>query len=78
MCQLKPNDYEPLLKDALTCFFCNTEMKNMPALKVHLQGEWEKLKRRKTDKCKRKIQEVDVLDNIESEASQSKKVEADS
>lgn len=73
--QLKPNDYEPLLKDTLTCFSCNAEIKNMPTLKVHLQEEWEKLKQWKTGKCKRKVPGVD---DIESEASPFKKFKANS
>ncbi|ESK93045.1 hypothetical protein Moror_8948 [Moniliophthora roreri MCA 2997] len=32
---------EALLKEGLDCFHCEREMKNMPALKEHLQIEWD-------------------------------------
>ncbi|KAF8959029.1 hypothetical protein BDZ97DRAFT_1839470 [Flammula alnicola] len=41
--QLKPSNYEPILKESLSCFHCDTEMKNMPSLKTHLQEEWDNL-----------------------------------
>jgi aprataxin len=41
----KPNgpreQYEPLLKSGLTCCHCREEFANIPALKRHLESEWE-------------------------------------
>jgi aprataxin len=42
MSKLKKTAYEPLLKEALSCWRCDKAVKNMPAMKVHLQEEWEK------------------------------------
>ncbi|KAA1469527.1 HIT-like protein, partial [Dentipellis sp. KUC8613] len=39
--QLKKSEYEPRLKEDLVCFRCERALKNMPALKAHLQEEWD-------------------------------------
>ncbi|KAH9951992.1 HIT-like domain-containing protein, partial [Amylocystis lapponica] len=41
MSKLKPSQYEPLLKEDLSCWRCGEELKNMPKLKAHLQEEWD-------------------------------------
>ncbi|GHJ87757.1 hypothetical protein NliqN6_4159 [Naganishia liquefaciens] len=40
-----PKAWEPLLKSDLHCWRCNQPFSNMPALKVHLEEEWSRLKR---------------------------------
>nr|GAT58734.1 predicted protein [Mycena chlorophos] len=53
MAQLKPKQYEPILKEDLVCWRCDKTMKNMPTLKAHLQEEWDKvLKREETKSLK--------------------------
>jgi C2HE / C2H2 / C2HC zinc-binding finger len=54
MSDLKKSQYEPLLKDKLSCWRCGQEMKNMPAMKAHLQEEWEKEKTTEKAKLERK------------------------
>jgi len=60
---IKPTKYEPILKEPLTCFHCNAEMKNIPVLKKHLEEEWDKFERRARGRKKR----------IEAEASNTSK-----
>jgi aprataxin len=43
---LAPKKYELRLKDALVCFRCGKPAKNMPALKNHLQEEFDALRKR--------------------------------
>lgn len=45
---LTPEKHEPRLKDALVCFRCGETMKNMPALKNHIQREFDALRKRET------------------------------
>jgi hypothetical protein len=54
--RLAPEKYEPRLKDALVCFHCGCgeTAKNMPALKKHLQDEFDALRKREVGKSKRK------------------------
>lgn len=54
MSQLKPSQYEPLLKEPLECWRCNKEFKNMPLLKTHLQEEWDAEAKREKAKLERK------------------------
>lgn len=54
MSQLKPSQYEPLLKEQLECWKCNREFKTMPLLKAHLQEEWEAEAKREKAKLERK------------------------
>lgn len=56
----KLTKYEPILKEDLACFHCDTSLKNMPTLKTHLQEEWNKLERRAQEcaKRKRKLEEI--------------------
>ncbi|KAI0006211.1 hypothetical protein BJV74DRAFT_792568 [Russula compacta] len=49
-----PEEHEPRLKDALVCFRCSETAKNMPALKKHLQEEFDALRKREVGKLKRK------------------------
>ncbi|KAH9001071.1 HIT-like protein [Lactarius akahatsu] len=44
--RLAPEEYEPRLKYALECFRCEQPAKNMPALKKHLQDEFDALRKR--------------------------------
>lgn len=46
MAELKPSKYEPILKEDLVCFRCHKPQKNIPALKMHLQTEWDNLRKR--------------------------------
>jgi aprataxin len=55
--RLTPEKYEPCLKDALVCFHCGETVKNMPALKKHLQDEFDALRKREVGKSKRKREE---------------------
>ena len=48
MAKLKASEYEPILKEDLSCFWCHSHQKNMPTLKAHLQEEWNKLEKRAT------------------------------
>jgi aprataxin len=63
MSDLTKSQYEPLLKDDLSCWRCGEGMKNMPTLKAHLQEEWdnerkrEKAKLAKKEKTKRNLPE---------------------
>ncbi|KAH8980929.1 HIT-like domain-containing protein [Lactarius hatsudake] len=43
--RLAPEEYEPRLKYALECFRCDQPAKNMPALKKHLQDEFDALRK---------------------------------
>ena len=45
MAKLKASEYEPILKEDLSCFRCHSHQKNMPTLKAHLQEEWNKLEK---------------------------------
>ncbi|KZT09487.1 HIT-like protein [Laetiporus sulphureus 93-53] len=54
MSQLKPSQYEPLLKEPLVCWRCDKEQKNMPTLKTHLQEEWDEEAKREKAKLERK------------------------
>lgn len=56
MASLSPSKYEPLLKGPLSCFHCNSEKKNIPTLKEHLQEEWEKQRTRIETRKKRKLE----------------------
>ncbi len=46
MSELKRSQYEPLLKDDMSCFHCGQGFKTIPKLKEHLQDEWNKLAQR--------------------------------
>jgi hypothetical protein len=54
MARLAPAEYEAHLKDELVCFHCGETAKNMPALKKHLQDEFDALRKREVGKLKRK------------------------
>ncbi|KAG6818167.1 hypothetical protein H0H87_000072 [Tephrocybe sp. NHM501043] len=54
MAKLDFKQYEALLKEDLACFHCGSSMKNMPALKAHLEEEWDKLASREKGKLERK------------------------
>ncbi|KAF9532911.1 hypothetical protein CPB83DRAFT_806534 [Crepidotus variabilis] len=86
---LKPSNYEPVLKEALVCFHCNREIKNVPTLKDHLQEEWDKLQDRakkaaaRSAKLKRKTPEAsgnasepkaDQNEVVEEEEPESKRL----
>ncbi|KAJ7774766.1 hypothetical protein B0H16DRAFT_1508264 [Mycena metata] len=46
--------YEPMLKEDLSCWRCNTSMKNIPTLKAHLQEEFDALAKREKAKIERR------------------------
>ncbi|KAH8980925.1 HIT-like domain-containing protein [Lactarius hatsudake] len=64
MRRLAPEDYEPRLKRVFECFRCGQRGKNMPALKKHLQEEFDALRRRegKSKKRRREAEDVSVSD----------------
>jgi len=39
--KLLPTTFLPILKQDLSCWRCDSVMKNMPTLKAHLQEEWD-------------------------------------
>ena len=57
--RLAPEVYEPRLKNALECFRCGQPAKNIPALKKHLQEEFDALRKRETRKSKKRRREVE-------------------
>jgi aprataxin len=57
MSDLKKSQYEPLLKEELSCWRCGQAMRNMPTLKTHLQEEWDKAARKAKASSKKVIQE---------------------
>lgn len=57
--RLAPEVYEPRLKNALECFRCGQPAKNIPALKKHLQEEFDALRKRETCKSKKRRREVE-------------------
>lgn len=54
MSKLDAKTYERILKEELACWHCGSGMKNMPALKAHLQEEWDKQAKREKAKLDRK------------------------
>ncbi|GLB35012.1 putative C2HE / C2H2 / C2HC zinc-binding finger [Lyophyllum shimeji] len=79
MAKLDPKDHEAFLKQDLACFHCGSAMKNMPALKAHLQEEWDKQAARVKAKLERKRQLEEKSDTVEnSDQVHSKKQKADS
>ncbi|KAF7305119.1 HIT domain-containing protein [Mycena kentingensis (nom. inval.)] len=58
MTSLDPKSYDPLLKEDLICWRCDTRCKNMPALKSHLQEEWDRILQREERKKKKKDNSV--------------------
>jgi hypothetical protein len=56
--RLVPEEYEPRLKHALECCHCGQPAKNMPALKKHLQEEFDALRKREKGKSKKRRREV--------------------
>ncbi|OAX38652.1 HIT-like protein [Rhizopogon vinicolor AM-OR11-026] len=59
--QLKMSEYEPLLKDDLSCWKCDRSFSNMPKLKSHLQEEFDKLSDQEKVKAERKRKRVDSV-----------------
>jgi aprataxin len=59
MAKLDTKHYEPMLKEDLSCWRCNASMKTIPALKAHLQEEWDTQAKREKAKIekRRKIEE---------------------
>ncbi|KAL4067868.1 HIT-like protein [Scleroderma citrinum] len=72
--QLKPRDYQPLLKEELACFKCGRAMKNMPTLKTHLQVEWDDEARKEKARIarKRKREESQSCQSSSSQADANK------
>ncbi|KAJ6596834.1 HIT-like domain-containing protein [Mycena vulgaris] len=54
MAKLDTKHYESMLKEDLVCWRCNTALKNIPALKTHLQEEWEAQAKREKAKMERR------------------------
>jgi hypothetical protein len=64
--RLAPEEYEPRLKNALECFRCDLIAKNMPALKKHLQEEFDALRKRGVGAGKSKKRKCVVDADVES------------
>jgi hypothetical protein len=62
MSKLEKSRYEPLLKDDLVCWRCGHVLKNMPALKAHLQEEWDKEATKERGRLERKRKHSDDPD----------------
>lgn len=56
--RLAPEEYEPRLKNALECVRCGQPAKNIPALKKHLQEEFDALRKREIGKSNKRRREV--------------------
>ncbi|KAJ7905434.1 HIT-like domain-containing protein [Mycena olivaceomarginata] len=54
MAKLDTKHYEPMLKEDLSCWRCNASMKTIPALKAHLQEEWDTQAKREKAKIERR------------------------
>lgn len=54
MAKLDTKHYEPMLKEDLSCWRCNANMKTIPALKAHLQEEWDTQAKREKAKIERR------------------------
>ncbi|KAG6850541.1 hypothetical protein H0H93_012157 [Arthromyces matolae] len=67
--ELDPKTFEKLLKDDLVCFYCSSNMKNIPTLKAHLDEEWDKLMNREKARLerKRKFEEKHKGDGVPNE-----------
>ena len=64
---LVPEEFEPSLKNPLECFRCDLIAKNMPALKKHLQEEFDALRKREVRVAKSKKRKCEVVDvDVES------------
>ncbi|KZT67782.1 HIT-like protein [Daedalea quercina L-15889] len=77
MSQLKPSQYEPLLKEPLECWRCNNDFKTMPLLKAHLQGEWEaeaKLEKAKLEKKRKRVSEEPTDKAVEEDERSEKRL----
>ncbi|KAG1803687.1 HIT-like domain-containing protein [Suillus plorans] len=59
--QLKKSEYEPLLKEDLSCWKCDRNLSNMPKLKSHLQEEFDKLFLQEKAKVERERKRSDDL-----------------
>jgi len=64
--RLAPEEYEPRLKNPLECFRCDLIAKNMPALKKHLQEEFDALRKRGVGAGKSKKRKRVVDAEVES------------
>ncbi|KAI9459496.1 HIT-like protein [Lactarius psammicola] len=79
MRRLAPDEYEPRLKNALECFRCGQPAKNMPALKKHLQEEFDALRKRevgagKSNKRRREVVDAEVETSGGTAEGKGKKV----
>jgi len=59
MASMKKSQYEPLLKEDLSCWRCHSEFKTIPKLKAHLQEEWDNEAKREKAKLERKRKRED-------------------
>ncbi|KAF5380874.1 hypothetical protein D9615_003902 [Tricholomella constricta] len=75
MAKLDPKPYEALLKEDLSCFHCDTRVKNMPTLKAHLQEEWDKQAAREKAKLERKRKFEEKLEDSNQDAPKKQKPE---
>lgn len=67
--RLAPEEYEPRLKNALECFRCGQPAKSIPALKKHLQEEFDALRKREIKSKKRKHEVVEAEVEVDCETS---------
>ncbi|KAG5643623.1 hypothetical protein DXG03_000590 [Asterophora parasitica] len=79
MAKLDPAPYEALLKENLACFHCGSAMKNIPALKAHLQMEWDTLATRGKAQLarKRKLEEKHAAAGTDEGRGPPKKQKSD-
>jgi len=78
MSELKKSQYEPLLKDDLSCWRCGKDMKNMPTLKAHLQEEWDNLAKKEKAKLDKKRKRDEVKETAEESNPKRREIEAPS
>jgi hypothetical protein len=75
---LKAKDYEPMLKEDLSCFHCERMFKNIPMLKAHLQEEFDQLAKKAKDSAamraalERKRKREDVAESDEKDGAKKK------
>jgi aprataxin len=80
---LKEKDYEPMLKEDLSCFHCERMFKNIPTLKAHLQEEFDKLAKKAKDSSamrdalERKRKREDVTESDEKDGAKKKALKSE-
>lgn len=70
MSELSVSRYEPLLKEDLKCWRCHTTLKNIPALKTHLNEEWEKQKQKAIAAAQKKRKRGDIAAEVQHQSAE--------